>query len=89
MVGGGSTIFCSRLSSLESLQNPKKRRDLDESSIYSVKAGEDGIALLRNLPQGNQHLVAGGRRWATNRDTNVMIDVNVPADVSLTLMRVE
>lgn len=62
MVGGGSTVFCTRQSSLDGLRGTQPG-DWSRDNPFSAETDANGEALIRNLPQGHQSFFAGNDRW--------------------------
>lgn len=65
IVGAGSNIFCTGFSTVDILRG---KRDVfrRRSSIYHEKTNDDGLAVLRNMPEGNFSLGATSRSWQTD-----------------------
>jgi hypothetical protein len=87
MVGGGSTIFCTRQSSLEHLRN-KSQVYWSHESFFTVESDADGVALMRNLPEGQQSLVAGNAIWRTGQEHRVKSDPKNVTEFKITMRRV-
>ena len=86
MVGDGSTIFCSRQSSLEQLRGIK-RKDWRESNPYIATTNSEGTALIRNLPAGKQSFFAYNHRWTLAAEMQVKSVADETTDVTMTLQR--
>lgn len=86
LVGGGSNVFCSTRSSLSGLLVPSGKRDPRESSIYTARTGEDGMATIRNLPTGEQTIVAGSPLWVGDA-AEARSNPGRPAELVLELRR--
>lgn len=84
MVGGGSTIFCSRRSSLDGLIG-KRDPGWKFDNPFSGETDEKGEVLIQNLPTGQQSFFAGNRTWMVNKEerVNVVLDKIVEKRVTL------
>jgi hypothetical protein len=84
-VAGGSSVFCRRASSLDSILGRGEGYDWAKSSPYSAVTNDDGEAVIRNLPEGKQPLSAGGSNWVLQQTENVEVDLEKTAEITLTL----
>eukprot|EP00456_Euglypha_rotunda_P092311 TRINITY_DN971_c0_g1_i9.p1 TRINITY_DN971_c0_g1~~TRINITY_DN971_c0_g1_i9.p1 ORF type:complete len:473 (+),score=80.39 TRINITY_DN971_c0_g1_i9:467-1885(+) len=87
IVGAGSTVFCDRRSSLSSLQQTGLKYDWRETSPYVAKTDSDGIAIICNLPAGNQSFMASSDLW-TSDHLNAEAVLDVPAEAEIKLQRI-
>ncbi|MDB5344047.1 MAG: hypothetical protein JWP89_2424 [Schlesneria sp.] len=66
VVGAGSTVFCDRRSSLSRLGSVPPSYDWRDTSPYVAKTDAEGMAVIRNLPTGNQSFMASSDVWVSD-----------------------
>lgn len=84
MIGGGSTVFCTARSSLDRLLGD---RDFDWATRnpFGAETDENGEALIRNLPAGQQSLHAGNEFWICPPEQKVNSDPEKITEITLKL----
>jgi len=85
-VGAGSTVFCSRFSSLDHIHGIKWTRSMRDNP-YSAETDLDGAAIIRNLPDGPQSLSAGNELWISSAEQKVNSVADQTTELKLTMKR--
>lgn len=88
MVGGGSTVFCGRQSTLDRLRRNSKP-DWTRESPYTVVTDDEGVALIRNLPSGQQSIFAGNQFWTGNQELKVTSVTAKTKEITVNLRRAD
>ena len=86
MVGGGSTLFCIGLSSLDGLKG-KPRINWNRDNPFSAETNTEGEALIRNLPHGNQRFYAGNTVWKIQQQDQVKVEPEKTTEITLRFER--
>ena len=93
IVSGGSTIFCTLLSSRDLLRDEFRMgmKELWKTTPYFCETGEDGIALVRNLPPGKESIYAEGETWGMkmNEEPSIVSEPGETAQLTIVLERKE
>ena len=87
MVGGGSTLFCNRQLSAESLQGLSNKEDWKRpDNPFYAETNDVGEALLTNLPKGKCTIYAGNTVWKSQEKAIEVIEEKT-SDVELAFER--
>jgi hypothetical protein len=86
IVGGGSTVFCMRQSSLEGLRG-KSTVDYERDNPFVAETDETGAALIRSVPPGQQSVYGGNVVWRSRQPVHAEVKSDQTSELTMTLQR--